>query len=126
MLLAAGADPNAWVESGAAPRHNASDDVMKSLMYRYGAESKSAADFVLDDNIDALAVLMNDGGEEPVTGEMMVMHGFVGTQHPPWACTTCPASRCAAVPHPPQPALPRLTRRSRRTELAPLPVLHGC
>ena len=45
----------------------------------------------VDGRHDALAVLMNDGVEEPVTGEMMVMHGFVGTQHPPWACTTCPA-----------------------------------
>ena len=32
---------------------------MKALMYRYGAEPKNAADFVLDDNIDALAVLID-------------------------------------------------------------------
>ena len=63
MLLEAGADPNAWVESGGAARHHAGDDAMKSLMYRYGAESKSAADFVLDDNIDALAVLIDQDRE---------------------------------------------------------------
>ena len=45
----------------------------------------------VDGRHDALAVLMNDGVEEPVTGEMMIMHELVGTQHPPWACTTCHA-----------------------------------
>ena len=45
----------------------------------------------VDGRHDALAVLMNEGVEEPVTGEMMVMHELVGTKHPPWAWTTCPA-----------------------------------
>ena len=45
----------------------------------------------VDGRHDALAVLMNDGVEEPVTGEMMVTHELVGTQHPPWARITCPA-----------------------------------
>ncbi len=59
MLLEAGADPNGWIESGGAPIHQAKDDAMKALMYRYGGESKDAADFVLDDNVDALAVLID-------------------------------------------------------------------
>ena len=59
MLLEAGADPNAWIESSGAPMHQAKDDAMKALMYRYGGQPKDAADFVLDDNIDALAVLID-------------------------------------------------------------------
>ena len=63
MLLEAGADPNGSIESSGAPRHRAKDDAMKSLMYRFGAESKDAADFVLDDNIDALSVLIDHDKE---------------------------------------------------------------
>jgi ankyrin repeat protein len=59
MLLEAGADPNGWIESGGAPVHQAKDDAMKALIYRYGGKPKDAADFVLDDNLDALAVLID-------------------------------------------------------------------
>jgi hypothetical protein len=31
---------------------------MKGLLYRFGGNPKNAADFVLDDNIDALATLV--------------------------------------------------------------------
>ena len=58
MLLEAGADPNAWIESSGAPIHQAKDDAMKALLYRYGAKAKNAADFVLGDDIDALRVLI--------------------------------------------------------------------
>lgn len=57
MLLAHGADPEAWIESSGAPLHQAKDEALKALLYRHGARPKSAADFVLEDNIDAVAAL---------------------------------------------------------------------
>ncbi len=57
MLLAHGADPEAWIESSGAPLHQAKDEALKALLYRYGAEPKSAADFVLEDQLDAVAAL---------------------------------------------------------------------
>ena len=64
MLLDEGGDPNQWVESSGAPMHQAKDDRMKGLLYRYGGNPKGAADFVLDDNIDALAALAHRDPEE--------------------------------------------------------------
>ena len=55
------------------------------------ASAAPGAPGAVDGRHGALAVLINDGVEEPVTGEMMVMHELVGTQHPPWARITCPA-----------------------------------
>ena len=66
MLLEASADPNGWIESGGAPVHQAKTDALKALMYRYGGKPKDAADFVLDDNLDALAVLI-DGDPQGVS-----------------------------------------------------------
>ena len=63
MLLKAGADPSEMLESSGPPLEHARDDVMKALLYRYGAESKNAAGFVLDDNIDALAALIDQDKE---------------------------------------------------------------
>ena len=57
MLLDAGADPNAQIESSGSALHRAKDNRMKALLYRFGAAPKSAADFVLDDNLDALAAV---------------------------------------------------------------------
>ena len=57
LLLKAGAHPNAWIESSGSPIHRAKSDTMKALLYTYGGEPKSAADFVLEDNIDAVAAI---------------------------------------------------------------------
>lgn len=57
LLLQHGADPEAWIESSGSPLHRAKEESMKSLLYRYGARPKSAADFVLEDQIDAVAAL---------------------------------------------------------------------
>tara|TARA_B100001123_G_scaffold447244_1_gene604181 strand:- start:6934 stop:7293 length:360 start_codon:yes stop_codon:yes gene_type:complete len=54
MLLNEGADPNRWIESSGTPMHQANYDRMKGLLYQYGGNLKDAADFVSDDNIDAL------------------------------------------------------------------------
>ena len=64
ILLEAGADPNQYIESSGTPMHQAKDDKMKGLLYRFGGNPKNAADFVLDDNIDALATLARQNPNE--------------------------------------------------------------
>ena len=77
MLLEAGADPNGWIESGAGPIQQAKDDAMKALIYRYGGASKDAADFVLDDNLDALAVLIDRDPKAVSTAGCGTVYTFV-------------------------------------------------
>ncbi len=77
MLLEASADPNGWIESGGAPVHQAKDDAMKALMYRYGGKPKDAADFVLDDNLDALAVLIDRDPQGVSTAECGTVYTYV-------------------------------------------------
>lgn len=64
ILLENGADPNQYIESSGTPMHQAKDDKMKGLLYRFGGNPKDAADFVLDDNLDALAYLAKQNPEE--------------------------------------------------------------
>ena len=57
MLLEEGADPNQGIESSGAPMHQAKDDRMKILLYRYGGAPKNVSNFL--NEIDALVVLAN-------------------------------------------------------------------
>lgn len=63
MILKAGADPNQGIESSGTSIHQAKNDQMKSLLYQFGAKSKTAADFILDGNIDGLASLIDKDPE---------------------------------------------------------------
>jgi ankyrin repeat protein len=83
MLLDEGGDPNQYIESSGAPMHQAKDDQMKGLLYRFGGNPKSAADFVLDDNIDALAALAHRDPQEVSKSGCGTVFTFVVSNNKP-------------------------------------------
>ena len=83
MLLDEGGDPNQYIESSGAPMHQAKDDQMKGLLYRFGGNPKSAADFVLDENIDALAALAHRDPQEVGNSGCGTIFTFVVSNNKP-------------------------------------------
>lgn len=59
MLLDAGADPNAYVDSSGTPTERAVSDTMRGLMYTYGGQPPGAWGYIQQGNLETVAVILS-------------------------------------------------------------------